>query len=107
MLQWILEEKRARKKGTKPAERGRRPAGEQIRFLVLKMARENSWGYARIVDELKKLGIRSLSKSTVRHTSFKVEGLDPVSRRRAPPGDEFLKRHAASLSQCDFSARRC
>lgn len=108
ILHWIWEEKRAQKKRTKPAKpakRGRRRTAEQIRLLVLKMARENTWGYARIVGELKKLGIRSLSKSTVRNI-LKAEGLDPCPKRAGATWDEFLKRHAASLWQCDFFSQK-
>lgn len=39
------------------AKRGRPKTKEEIRELVLKMARENDSGYTRIMGELKKLGI--------------------------------------------------
>ncbi|MCE9606151.1 MAG: hypothetical protein K8U03_14740 [Planctomycetia bacterium] len=54
------------------------------------------WGYARIVGELKKLGIRSVKKSTVRNI-LKEAGLDPCPQRSGATWDEFLTRHAASL----------
>ena len=37
---------------------GRPPSGRELRALILRLARENSsWGYVRIVGELRKLGI--------------------------------------------------
>lgn len=104
-LRWIREEKRAGRKPTKPARRGRRRTAEDIRKLVVKLARENTWGYARIVGELKKLGIRSIKKSTVRNI-LKAEGLDPSPKRDGATWDEFLARHAASLWQCDFFTQK-
>ena len=48
--------------------------------MVIKFAKENTWGYLRIVGELKKLGIFSIKKSTVRNI-LKAEGLDPCPKR--------------------------
>ena len=42
---------------------GRPRTGDEIRELVLKLARENDWGYTRILGELKKLGITSICRS--------------------------------------------
>lgn len=50
---------------------------------------------------MKKLGIRSIKKSTVRNIP-KAAGLDPCPKRDGATWDEFLARHAASLWQCDF-----
>lgn len=104
-LRWIREDKRAGKRPTAPAKRGRRRTAEDIRKLVIKLARENTWGYARIVGELKKLGIRSVKKSTVRNI-LKAEGLDPCPKRAGATWDEFVTRHAASLWQCDFFTQK-
>ncbi|MCU0880794.1 MAG: hypothetical protein MUF06_23745, partial [Pirellulaceae bacterium] len=56
LLTWIRDEKKGKKKT--PVKRGRRRTPDEIRKLVLKLARENEWGYTRILGELKKLGIR-------------------------------------------------
>ena len=46
---------------------GRPPLGREVRELVLRLARENaSWGYLRIVGELRKLGI-AVSATSVRN----------------------------------------
>ncbi|MDQ3381120.1 MAG: integrase, partial [Actinomycetota bacterium] len=45
---------------------GRAPIGREVRELVLRVARENpSWGYLRIVGELRKLGV-AVSATSVR-----------------------------------------
>jgi putative transposase len=103
LLRWIREEKQQGKK--KPAKRGRRRTPEQIRLLILKLARENEWGYTRILGELKKLGIRSLSKNTVKRI-LKDAGFDPGPQRGEGSWDDFLRQHAASLWQCDFFSKR-
>lgn len=54
-LRWIREDKRAARKGIPIEKRGRRRTAEQIRRLVIKLAKENAWGYTRIVGELRKL----------------------------------------------------
>lgn len=104
-LRWIREDKRAGRKRTKPAKRGRPRTAEEIRSLIVKLAKENAWGYARIVGELKKLGLHSIKKSTVRNI-LKAEGLDPCPKRSGATWDEFLARHAASLWQCDFFTQK-
>lgn len=104
-LRWIREEKRAGRKRAKPTRRGRPRTAEEIRRLIVRLARENTWGYARIVGELKKLGLRSIKKSTVRNI-LKAEGLDPCPKRSGATWDEFLARHAASLWQADFFTQK-
>lgn len=103
-LRWLREDKRDGK-GRKPAKRGRPRTAEQIRELIILMAKENSWGYCRIVGELRKLGIHSVTKSTVRNI-LKAAGLDPCPKRAGSTWDEFISRHAASLWQCDFLSQK-
>jgi len=63
-------------KDSKPAKSGRPKTPQDIRDLVLRLARENAWGYTRILSELKKLGVRKISRSTVIKI-LKDNGLDP------------------------------
>jgi putative transposase len=100
-LRWIRDEKRMGWRRIKPTQRGRSRTAEEIRRLIVKLAKENAWGYARIVGELKKLGFRSIKKSTVRNI-LKAEGLDPCPKRNGATWDEFVARHAVSLWQADF-----
>jgi putative transposase len=103
ILNWIRDEKKGKKKIA--AKRGRRRTPEEICKLVLNLARENEWGYTRILGELKKLGIRSISKNTMMRI-LKDAGLDPGPKRGEGTWDESLKQHAASLWQCDFFSER-
>jgi putative transposase len=86
--------------------RPRRPPGrprtaEDLRELVLRIARETGWGYSRILGELKKLGLGSICRSTVVNI-LKAAGLDPGPKRGEHTWAEFLSIHAATLWQCDF-----
>jgi putative transposase len=86
-------------------DRGRPATLEKIRELVLRLAHENSWGYTRIAGELKKLGVRSVSRSTIRNI-LKDNGLDPGPKRGEGTWADFLHRHAATLWACDFFSAR-
>jgi putative transposase len=86
LLRWIREEKR--KPNHKPAKRGRSRTPEQILRLILKLARENHWGYTRILGELKRLGIHSVSRNTVK-AILKEHGLDPGPKRGEGTGTIF------------------
>jgi len=72
---------------------------------VLRLARENAWGYTRILGELKKLGVQKISRSTVIKI-LKDNGLEPGPRRGEGPWDELLKRHASTLWDCDFFTKK-
>jgi putative transposase len=70
-----------------------------------RLARENDWGYTRIMGEIMKLGITPPSRNTVKRI-LKQAGLEPGPKRGEGTWDEFLTRHAATLVQCDFLNKR-
>ncbi len=74
-------------------------------MIVLRIARETGWGYTRILGELKKLGIGSVSRSTVVNI-LREAGLPIGPVRGERSWDEFLKAHATTLWACDFMATR-
>jgi putative transposase len=84
---------------------GRPRTAEDLRALVVRLARENGWGYTRILGELKKIGVYTVSRSTVVNI-LKEEGLDPGPKRGTGTWDEFVKRHAATLWASDFVSVR-
>jgi transposase len=81
---------------------GRPPIGCDVRKLVVvRLGRENpSWGYQRIVGELRKLGL-SVSASSVRNILVKA-GLPPAPRRHSQSWRSFLRAHGESILACDF-----
>jgi hypothetical protein len=80
---------------------GRPPIGGEVRELVLRLARENtSWGYVRIVGELRKLGV-DVSATLVRNV-LRNAGIPPAPERGQVDWGSFLRQHAATTLACDF-----
>jgi putative transposase len=104
LLRWIREDRKKGKRIT-ATKRGRPRTPDSMRKLILKLGRENDWGYTRIMGELKKMGIKPPSRNTVKKILMSAR-LDPGPPRGEGTWDDFLKRHASSLWQCDFFSRR-
>ena len=72
-----------------------------MRELVLRLARENpSWGYLRIVGELRKLGI-PISATSVRNILVEA-GVPPAPQRDRQSWRSFLRVQGESILACDF-----
>jgi putative transposase len=72
-----------------------------VRELVLRLARENpSWGYLRIVGELRKLGV-SVSATSIRNILAET-GVPPAPQRDRQSWRSFLQAHGESILACDF-----
>jgi transposase InsO family protein len=82
---------------------GRPPVSEEVKQLVLRMARENpSWGYDRIQGALGNLG-HQISDRTVGNI-LKANGIEPVpDRKRQITWKTFLKAHWGVLGAIDFT----
>lgn len=89
------------KSGTKPRKRGRPRKPEEIRQLILEMAKSTGWGYRRIFGELKKLGIHSVSRSTISRILIE-NGFDPGPKRGSGTWHDFVQRHVKTLWATDF-----
>jgi putative transposase len=99
---WIREAGNTKRKSPKL---GRRRTAEDIEKLILKLAKETGWGYSRILGELKKLGIQSVTRNTVKNI-LKRNGFETGPIRGAGTWDEFIQRHAKTLWQCDFFSKK-
>ena len=87
---------------THPHRKPGRPAiAAEVREVVVRLARENpSWGYLRIVGELRKLGI-VVSATSVRNILMKA-GVPPAPQRDRQSWGQFLRTHGESILACDF-----
>jgi putative transposase len=80
---------------------GRPPLDAKVRELIVRFARENpTWGYQRIVGELRKLGLR-VSATSVRSV-LRRGRIPPAPRRSGPSWRTFLRAQAQSMIACDF-----
>jgi len=87
---------------TYPHKQPGRPRLERpTRELVLRLARENpSWGYQRIVGELRGLGIE-ISTSSVR-AILSAAGVPPAQQRDGLSWRQFLRQQSSAIVACDF-----
>ena len=99
---WRADAKKTTRKPEK-RKRGRPRKPEEIRQLVVRMAKENGWGYTRILGELKKLRIK-VCRNTVKNI-LKEHGFDLGPKRGYGTWDEFLKIHLKTLWACDMISK--
>lgn len=85
----------------KPRKRGRPRKPEEIRNLIVQMASDTGWGYRRILGELRKLGIRNVSRSTVSRLLIE-HGFDPGPKRGRGTWHDFVQRHIRTIWATDF-----
>jgi putative transposase len=80
---------------------GRPPIEREVRELIVRLAHENtSWGYVRIVGELRKLVI-NVSATLVRSVLADA-GIPPAPQRDRQSWRSFLRQQGASMLTCDF-----
>jgi transposase InsO family protein len=99
LLRWFRELIARKYDGSAKRGPGRPPVMEQIRELVVKMAKENQWGYKRIRGELKKLG-HQVGRSTIRRI-LKAHGIEPAPERPTT-WKSFLSSHWGAICASDF-----
>jgi putative transposase len=91
-----------RRRWTYAGRRPGRPAtSEDIRELVLRVARENPrWGYQRIVGELAGVGVRVAATTVAK--ILRQADVPPAGSRAGLCWRAFLRAHAQSMIACDF-----
>jgi len=105
-LKWVRDAgKKPKRKSPAKMKPGRPRTAEEIRTIILRIARETGFGYTRILGELKKLGVGGVSRSTVVNI-LKKSGLPTGPERGERTWDEFLTAHAKTLWACDFLTMR-
>jgi putative transposase len=104
LLRWIRESKKIKPRKVSGRKPGRPRTREDIRRLILRMAKENDWGYARIRGELLKLGIK-VGHGTI--VNILREAKLPTSPERSRvTWQEFIQTHARTLWACDYLRQR-
>lgn len=99
---WLREEEEPkRKKNPKGGQRKPR----ELQELVIQIAKATGFGYTRIIGELRKLGIKNISRQTVRNI-LKEEGIQPGPDRTSDTWENFVERHAKTLWAVDFFSIR-
>ncbi len=102
---WIRAAKKIPTRKVSKRKPGRPRTPEDIRRLILRIARETGWGFTRIQGELRKLGISTVSRSTIINI-LKQASMPTAPDRNDSSWYDFLKRHAKTLWACDFMTQR-
>jgi putative transposase len=100
---WVRDKNKGKPKHKNP--KGGQRKLKEIRALVIEVAKTTGFGYTRIIGEMRKLGIKSISRQTVRNI-LKEEGIEPGPDRTSDNWNRFVERHAKTLWPCDFFYQR-
>lgn len=93
-----------RPKSEAKAKLGRPRTAESISDTIIRIRKETGWGYTKIVQAMRRLGHR-ISRQTVKNILVEA-GLGPDPSDHPDTWADFLKRHAATMWQCDFASKR-
>jgi len=77
---------------------------EGLSDAIIRIRKEAGWGYTKIIQALRRLG-HKVSRQTVKNVLIEA-GLGPEPHDHPDTWSEFLRRHAATLWQCDFACKK-
>jgi transposase InsO family protein len=101
ILRWYRELVAKKYDGSLQRGQGRPKTGAEIAALVIRMARENTWGYTRIRGALKNLG-HEIGRNTIKRILLE-SGIDPAPERgRRMSWATFIKAHLGAIVGMDF-----
>jgi putative transposase len=102
ILRWYRELIAMKYDGSARRRPGRPSKPEELRALVITMARQNpGWGYTRIRDALANLG-HEIARTTIQ-SILKAQGIEPAPERsRRTSWKTFLRSHWDAIAACDF-----
>ncbi len=89
---------------SKTGKSGRPRIEEDISATIIRIRKETNWGYTKIVQAMRRLG-HKISRQTVKNVLVQA-GLGPQPHDHPDTWSDFLKRHAATMWQCDFACKR-
>jgi putative transposase len=87
-----------------PSKVGRPRIEESVSEAIIRIKNETGWGYTKIIQALRQLG-HVVARETVKNVLFDA-GLGPEPGDHRDTWSHFLRRHAATLWQCDFAFKR-
>lgn len=102
---WLADLKKPKAERLAKRKPGRSRKPIELRQLVVRIGTERNCGYAKVLGELRKLGVHKICKSTVRNIMLEA-GLDPSPDRGEGSWYQFLKMHADTLWACDFISKK-
>lgn len=90
----------------RPAKKpGGRPKVEvDVRDTIIRIRKETGFGYTKILQELRRMGVH-VSRQTVKNVIV-AAGFEPTAGDHPDTWHKFIKRHAATLWQCDFACKK-
>jgi putative transposase len=101
ILRWYRELVAKKYDGSRQRGQGRPKTAAEIAALVVRMARENTWGYARLMGALKNLGYE-VGRNTIKRI-LKEHGIDPAPERgRRMSWATFIRAHLGVIVGMGF-----
>ena len=101
ILRWYRELVARKYDGSQQRRQGRPRTAAEIAVLVVRMARENGWGYTRLKGALKNLG-HEIGRNTIKRI-LQENGIDPAPERgRRMSWTTFIRAHLGVIVGMDF-----